>query len=103
MMKTNCILVLNLALSDLLMGVYLLDLAVRNTTTSGRYERSFIRSGNKISVGVGSLGFDYRIVQIGHCVTKCSSSLRRFSLFKAVLPKRQSRRDGPRHSLLARV
>ena len=36
MMKTNYILVLNLALSDFLMGVYLSILAVENAKTSGK-------------------------------------------------------------------
>lgn len=35
MMKTNYILVLNLAISDFLMGVYLFVLAIENAKTNG--------------------------------------------------------------------
>ncbi|XP_076824329.1 uncharacterized protein LOC143470228 isoform X3 [Clavelina lepadiformis] len=37
MLKTNHILVFNLAIADFLMGVYLLALAIANETTSGKY------------------------------------------------------------------
>lgn len=35
-MKTNCVLVTNLAIADFLMGVYLLGLAIENSVTEGQ-------------------------------------------------------------------
>lgn len=37
MVRSNYILVFNLATADLLMGIYLLILAIQNTTSAGRY------------------------------------------------------------------
>jgi len=36
MMRSNLVLVLNLAFADFLMGIYLLTLAIQNARTSGR-------------------------------------------------------------------